>query len=565
MEIYVDDMTHNFEILRSVSTTSTTTTVSETETKFITVSCSDTTCGPTPSCIESSAHSGAGIDAVVKNDLSKGKKLVIDDFYFLQRLGNGDIGTVYLVELKGSKGCLFAAKVMDKEELAYRNKESRAGIEREILGMLDHPFLPSLYATLDCPRWSCLLTEFCPGGDLHVLRQRQPEKRFDEDAVRFYAYEVVVALEYLHMLGIVYRDLKPENVLVRSDGHIMLTDFDLSLKCDNSTSAAHLVYDHVESKSYHSPDDRKIDSTRFSISSCILPSCVVPRASCIHPRQRHKKYFFQKKKKNEYRGTLKIVAEPIDARSMSFVGTHEYLAPEIVSGEGHGNSVDWWTLGIFIYELFYGVTPFRGIENEFTLANIVARGLEFPKEPMVASCARDLMSQLLNKDPTKRMGSMMGATTIKGHPFFEGSQENGEDSTAFTRNGLVDHNFRQCHSLKDDAGLSFFLDLIQIFLADVQTAVKNMAKTLKLPVVDYNEMHLQYIKLKGSSSCIGACRIREACTHLGLAIDNKFKDGAAAFVAVRSDVHLTHKALIRIKHEYKSLRDKLDSIVKVKK
>ncbi|EMS46039.1 Serine/threonine-protein kinase KIPK [Triticum urartu] len=75
-----------------------------------------------------------------------------------------------------------------------------------------------------------------------------------------------------------------------------------------------------------------------------------------------------------------LVVEPTGARSMSFVGTHEYLAPEIVSGEGHGSSVDWWTLGIFIFELLYGVTPFKGYDNEMTLANIVARALEFPKD-----------------------------------------------------------------------------------------------------------------------------------------------------------------------------------------
>lgn len=79
---------------------------------------------------------------------------------------------------------MFAAKVMDKMELASRNKEGRARVEREILEMLDHPFLPTLYATLDSPKWSCLLTEFCPGGDLHVLRQMQREKRFNEAAVR---------------------------------------------------------------------------------------------------------------------------------------------------------------------------------------------------------------------------------------------------------------------------------------------------------------------------------------------------------------------------------------------
>ncbi|KAL8551737.1 hypothetical protein ACS0TY_000706 [Phlomoides rotata] len=402
MEVYINNMKDDRETLRSSSITSTSTTTSDIEIKFITSSDFDTSFGvvkksvKTTSCVEVEQHK---------------TKLKLDDLNFVQRLGTGDIGTVYLVDLKASRGSYFAAKVMDKEELAYRNKEGRAGTEREILGMLDHPFLPSLHATVECSRWSCLLTEFCPGGDLHVLRQRQPDKRFDEEVVRLYASEVVAALEYLHMLGIIYRDLKPENVLVRSDGHIMLTDFDLSLKCDDSTSKPQLVYDQTGSTFYDLPNERKTNSTRFSI----LPRCVVPRVSCL--RSKHKRNKFDQRKS---RGTLKVVAEPIDARSMSFVGTHEYLAPEIVSGEGHGNAVDWWTLGVFIYELFYGVTPFRGKENEFTLANIVARGLEFPKEPVVPSSAKDLISQLLDKDPTKRMGSVLGATAIKHHPFFEG-------------------------------------------------------------------------------------------------------------------------------------------------
>ncbi|URE11271.1 hypothetical protein MUK42_24575 [Musa troglodytarum] len=105
---------------------------------------------------------------------------------------------------------------------------------------------------------------------------------------------------------------------------------------------------------------------------------------------------------------------------MSFVGTHEYLAPEIVSGEGHGSAVDWWTLGVFVFELLYGVTPFKGPDNELTLANIVARALEFPKEPAVSASARDLIAGLLVKDPERRLGSTMGAAAIKRHPFFNG-------------------------------------------------------------------------------------------------------------------------------------------------
>ncbi|XP_040993314.1 serine/threonine-protein kinase D6PK [Juglans microcarpa x Juglans regia] len=344
------------------------------------------------------------------------RQLGLSDLRFVLRLGSGDIGSVYLAEVKSapadSEGCLFAAKVMDKKELASRSKEGRAKTEREILEMLDHPFLPALYASIDAPKWLCLLTEFCPGGDLHVLRQRQPSKRFHQSAVRFYASEVVVALEYLHMMGIVYRDLKPENVLVRSDGHIMLTDFDLSLKCDSSSSAAQIVSDQ-DLSSPAPQKDCQVDPPPFTSTSCIIPNCMVPAVSCFQPRRK-------RKKKLGMHGRPEFVAEPIDVRSMSFVGTHEYLAPEIVSGEGHGSAVDWWTLGIFMFELFYGVTPFRGVGNDLTLANIVARALEFPKEPVVPASAKDLISQLLAKDPVRRLGNTMGASAIKHHPFFQG-------------------------------------------------------------------------------------------------------------------------------------------------
>ncbi|KAK9726973.1 hypothetical protein RND81_05G249400 [Saponaria officinalis] len=344
----------------------------------------------------------------------------MSDIRFICRLGAGDIGSVYLAELKHSAGAYFAAKVMDNAELAARNKEGRARAEREILEILEHPFLPTLYASVESAKWSCLLTEFCNGGDLHVLRQRQPFKRFEESAVRFYAAEVVVALEYIHMMGIVYRDLKPENVLVRSDGHIMLTDFDLSLKCDDQSTPTPQI---ITSSNQNSHSDNRPnligsgpDPTKTS-SSCIIPNCIVPAVSCFNPNMKKK---WKTKKKPGRKFEPEFVAEPVDVRSMSFVGTHEYLAPEIVSGEGHGSAVDWWTLGVFIYELFHGTTPFKGADNEMTLANIMARALEFPKEPSIPNSAKDLISQLLAKDPTRRLGSVMGATPIKQHPFFNG-------------------------------------------------------------------------------------------------------------------------------------------------
>ncbi|BAT82552.1 Serine/threonine-protein kinase [Vigna angularis] len=94
-----------------------------------------------------------------------------------------------------------------------------------------------------------------------------------------------------------------------------------------------------------------------------------------------------------------LIAEPTNARSMSFVGTHEYLAPKIIKGEGHGSVVDWWTFGIFLYELLFGRTPFKGPANRATLFNVIGEPLRFPESPTVSFAARDLIRGLLVKEP----------------------------------------------------------------------------------------------------------------------------------------------------------------------
>uniref|UniRef100_A0A0D6R6A3 non-specific serine/threonine protein kinase n=1 Tax=Araucaria cunninghamii TaxID=56994 RepID=A0A0D6R6A3_ARACU len=349
--------------------------------------------------------------------------LGLSHFRLLKRLGCGDIGSVYLSELSGTR-CCFAMKVMDKGSLASRKKLLRAQTEREILQSLDHPFLPTLYTHFETDKFSCLVMEYCPGGDLHTLRQRQPGKHFSEQAVRFYVAEVLLALEYLHMLGVVYRDLKPENVLVREDGHIMLSDFDLSLRCVVSPTL-------VKSSSVDVELSKKIPAYCVQ-PACIEPSCVQPvcvQPSCIQPTCFVPRLFTSKSKKvrktkndvgNQVTPLPELVAEPTSARSMSFVGTHEYLAPEIIKGEGHGSAVDWWTFGIFLYELLFGKTPFKGSGNRATLFNVVGQPLRFPESPSVSFAARDLIRGLLVKEPQHRLAYKRGATEVKQHPFFEG-------------------------------------------------------------------------------------------------------------------------------------------------
>ncbi|GFY83037.1 protein kinase superfamily protein [Actinidia rufa] len=296
----------------------------------------------------------------------------------------------------------------------------RAQTEREILSLLDHPFLPTLYSHFETEKFSCLLMEFCSGGDLHILRQRQPGKHFSEQAARFYASEVLLALEYLHMMGVVYRDLKPENVLVREDGHIMLSDFDLSLRCYVSPTLVRSTTEPSCTISSYCIQPSCIDP------ACKLPICVEPpcfQPSCFKPR------FFKsntsKAKADRTKPLMNsdslpvLIAEPTAARSMSFVGTHEYLAPEIIRGDGHGSAVDWWTFGIFLYELLHGRTPFKGSGNRETLFNVVGQPLKFPEGSTVSFAAKDLVRGLLEKDPQKRLGFKRGTTEIKQHPFFE--------------------------------------------------------------------------------------------------------------------------------------------------
>lgn len=219
------------------------------------------------------------------------------------------------------------------------------------------------------------------------------------------------------MMGIVYRDLKPENVLVREDGHIMLSDFDLSLKSEVVPKLVVINSTKLEPNSIH-----KLNA---AARSCALP--IHPVLSCFSSNSNNKKVVNTIVVDN--RGGHEIqefVAEPINARSKSFVGTHEYLAPEVISGQGHGSAVDWWTFGIFLYELLYGKTPFKGENNEKTLINILKQPLSFPTTTSKemnsgeVKAVQDLISRLLVKNPRKRMGSLKGSVEIKRHEFFKG-------------------------------------------------------------------------------------------------------------------------------------------------
>nr|AML78545.1 putative LOV domain-containing protein [Pennantia corymbosa] len=306
--------------------------------------------------------------AAIQKITASGERIGVNHFKPIRPLGCGDTGSVHMVELKGT-GELYAMKAMDKSVMLNRNKVHRACIEREIISLLDHPFLPTLYTSFQTPTHVCLITDFFPGGELFALLDKQPLKMFKEESARFYAAEVVIGLEYLHCLGIIYRDLKPENLLLQKDGHVVLTDFDLSFR----TSCKPQIIKHI------------------------LP----------------------KRRRSRSQPPPTFVAEPV-TQSNSFVGTEEYIAPEIIKGAGHSSAIDWWALGILLYEMLYGRTPFRGKNRQKTFGNILYKDLTFPSSIPVSLAARQLIHALLNKDPASRLGSNAGSNDIKEHPFFHG-------------------------------------------------------------------------------------------------------------------------------------------------
>nr|BAE20158.1 neochrome [Mougeotia scalaris]BAE20163.1 neochrome [Mougeotia scalaris] len=307
--------------------------------------------------------------AAIKKVRAEEGRLGLKHFKPIKPLGNGDSGSVMLVELRGT-GQLFAVKVMEKESMIERNKVHRVASEREILDNLDHPFLPTLYASFQTAKHVCFVTDFCPGGELYDFLEVQPGHRFEEKVAQFYAAEILLALEYLHCKGVVYRDLKPENILLTNGGHVVLTDFDLS------------VLSSTFPKVLRDTKGKRGRSRRPSKEP--------------HPT---------------------FVAEPV-TRSNSFVGTEEYIAPEIVTGAGHNSSIDWWSFGILLYEMLFGHTPFCGSSMRKTFSNILNREVFFPPEVNVSAEAKDLITLLLVKDADQRLGSKSGAAEIKVHKFF---------------------------------------------------------------------------------------------------------------------------------------------------
>jgi serine/threonine protein kinase len=351
------------------------------------------------------------------------KDLDFDSIRAIKVLGKGAMGTVFLVhnqETDSTAKNRFALKVVEKSTLHTKfDAERRARWEIQVLNQLStpkttHPFLPNLISSIETQDFLAWSVPFCPGGDLNVLRHRQNDHVFSPAVIRFYLAEIVCALDHLHQMGIVYRDLKPENILIQHSGHVTLTDFDLSRTLTRKT-VRNLV-----------PNAAASCNNLITVSE--IEQQPQKKQQQHHIRNLTRWWFVNdvQHKKNGLKKAKSARVSPVSRRKLSFnngersnsfVGTEEYVSPEVVRGDGHEFAVDWWALGILSFEMLYGTTPFVGKNRKETFRNVLAKKPEFIGKRNELT---DLIERLLEKDPTQRLGYQRGACEIKEHVFFKG-------------------------------------------------------------------------------------------------------------------------------------------------
>ena len=316
-----------------------------------------------------------------ENLRKKRQKITIFDFVPIKIIGKGAFGEVRICKYIPT-GDVVAIKKMKKDEMHKKNQVLHVRAERDVLSQAKNQWIVELKFSFQDQKYLYLGMEYLPGGDLMTLlmaRDILPE----EDA-KFYAAEMVLAIESVHEMNCIHRDLKPDNVLIDKEGHIKLSDFGLSKKFDFLMKDPKNVKNNIIFRNKNNLNEN----------------------SKLSYAEQFKEFKnIKSKKRREY--------------AYSTVGTPDYIAPEVFTQKGYGQEVDWWSLGIILFEMMIGYPPFYSESSTETCKKILdwKNNFEIKQEVNISNEAIDILKQLIN-DPDKRLGRN-GADEIKKHPFFK--------------------------------------------------------------------------------------------------------------------------------------------------
>uniref|UniRef100_A0AAQ4RIB0 Protein kinase C n=1 Tax=Gasterosteus aculeatus aculeatus TaxID=481459 RepID=A0AAQ4RIB0_GASAC len=300
--------------------------------------------GVTPDKISNSGHRRKKVSRangeVGGHTAPQTRRVNLPDFVFIKVLGKGSFGKVMLAELKGSDE-VYAVKVLKKDVILQDDDVDCTLTEKRILALArQHPYLTQLFCCFQTKDRLFFVMEYVNGGDL--MFQIQRSRKFDEARSRFYAAEVTSALMFLHRHGVIYRDLKLDNILLDEEGHCKLADFGMCKE-----------------------------------------------------------------------GILDGVS------TTTFCGTPDYIAPEILQELDYGPSVDWWALGVLMYEMMAGQPPFEADNEDDLFESILHDDVLYPV--WLSKEAVSILKAFMTKSPSKRLGCVLAQgleEAIKLHVFF---------------------------------------------------------------------------------------------------------------------------------------------------
>lgn len=309
-------------------------------------------------------------------------KIDLSMFRTIKPLGVGAFGRVFLAR-KNSTGKLFAIKTLRKKDVLTRNQVAHVKAERDILSEADNDWVVKLYYTFQDKKFLYFVMDYIPGGDMMSLLIKKGI--FEESLARFYTAELTSALESVHRMGFIHRDIKPDNILIDRDGHIKLTDFGL---CTG------FRWTH-DSKYYQRGGHRQQDSMDFS-----------------NEWHKHNPNALKTLDRRRLRDANRRIAK-------SLVGTPNYIAPEVLLREGYTQLCDWWSVGVILYEMVVGQPPFNADTPEETQMKVInyKRVLYFPDTARLKSNTKDIIQRLCC-DQRQRLGCN-GVEEIKSHPYFK--------------------------------------------------------------------------------------------------------------------------------------------------
>jgi len=310
---------------------------------------------------------------MASEQLSSGKRYGLDDFIPLKIIGRGAFGEVRVVKDRET-GDVFALKVMTKTHLLKSKQTQHIKAEREILASADDSWIVKMHFSFQDVTYLYLVMEYCAGGDLMSILMKKDI--LSEDETRFYMSELATAIFSVHKLNYVHRDLKPDNILIDTEGHVKLSDFGLSKKLHDKDTDAYI---------------QQFQNSVSNIASASdVRSSRAPANRAAYKKNRRELLF-------------------------STVGTPDYMAPEIFAQKGYSQSVDWWSLGVIMYECLVGYPPFYSDSAMQTCRKIVhyQRTLRIPPEQGLSKDSKNLLFRLICA-PKRRFGYKQ----ITEHPFF---------------------------------------------------------------------------------------------------------------------------------------------------